>query len=336
MTVLFNADSVFKEHLTGEGHPERPSRIDAVQQGVQRHHLQEMLAPLDVRSATDSELLSVHAPAHLERLGMLAAEGGGLIDLDTSMSERSEELARLGSGTVLNAVEQLGSGNFGGAFVAVRPPGHHANSATAMGFCLYNHVAVAAAHLKAMGNKVAIVDIDAHHGNGTQDIFFEDPDVLYVSWHQNPMYPFTGFASDVGSGAGLGTTINLPLPPGATGEHYRSSIESVVAPAIEHLGVDWLILSAGFDAHQADPLCDLELTSGDIADVVTDLMQLVPRGHVVAVMEGGYDLNAIRDSSAATIAALSGEKLHPEPPSVGGPGARSLKEAQETRKRSLG
>ncbi len=335
MAVLFNADPVFKEHLTGTGHPERPSRIDAVAAGITDHHLSEVLVPFSARAATDAELLAVHSSAHLELLERMGAAGGGSLDPDTSMSERSEELARLGSGAMLNAIELLRGGTFDGAFAAVRPPGHHATRDTAMGFCLYNHVAVAAAELVRLGHRVLVADIDAHHGNGTQEIFFENPDVLYVSWHESPMYPFTGLAAEVGAAAGIGATVNIPLPAGATGEHYRSSVESIVAPVVEEFGADWLILSAGFDAHRADPLCNLALTSGDIGDIVADLIQLVPRGNVLAVMEGGYDLGAIADCSAATLAALGGIRLHPEAPTSGGPGAESLGAIEEQRKRSL-
>jgi acetoin utilization deacetylase AcuC-like enzyme len=336
MAVLFNADPVFKEHLTGTGHPERPSRIDAVTAGIERHHLSELLVPFSARPSTDEELLAVHTSSHLEFLRRMGEAGGGFVDQDTSMSERSEELARLGSGAVLNGIELLQQGNFEGAFAAVRPPGHHATPDTAMGFCLYNHVAVAAASLVRSGHKVLVADIDAHHGNGTQDVFFDNPGVLYVSWHESPMYPFTGFASEVGAAAGFGTTVNLPLPAGATGEHYRESVETIVAPVVEAFGADWLIISAGFDAHRADPLCNLALTSADIGDLVADLIQLVPSGNVLAVMEGGYDLDAIADSAAATLAALGGIRLHPEPPTSGGPGAESLWAIAEQRNKSLG
>jgi acetoin utilization deacetylase AcuC-like enzyme len=335
MTVLFSGDPVFKEHLTPAGHPERPMRMDAVLAGVEANHLGEILAPLATRPATSEELLAVHSPAHLAAIADLAASGGGQIDADTSMSARSEELARLASGTVLNAVESLEGGAFSGAFVAARPPGHHATRRTAMGFCLYNHVAVAAASLVARGHRVVVVDFDAHHGNGTQDIFYDNPEVLYVSWHESPMYPFTGFAEDVGADAGRGTTLNLPMPPGATGEHYRAAVEAVVAPAVEAHGSDWLIISAGFDAHRADPLCNLSLTSGDFADLTFDLVQLVPPGRVLAVLEGGYDLEAIAACSASTIAAIDGIKVHPEAPSSGGPGAEALAATIETRKHSL-
>jgi len=227
----------------------------------------------------------------------------------------------------------LSSNKTEAAFLAVRPPGHHATATRAMGFCLYNTIAIAAARLAAAGERVLVVDVDAHHGNGTQDIFYEREDVAYVSWHQDPLYPGTGAVSQTGAGEGLGWTMNIPVPPGATGEHYRRSVEELVAPFAEEHGSTWLLISAGFDGHVRDPLTDLALTSGDFADVTCDLLQLVPRGRRLALLEGGYDLEALADSSAATVGALLGERLHPEPPSSGGPGGRHVDAAVEVRHR---
>ena len=201
-----------------------------------------------------------------------------------------------------------------------------------MGFCVFNSAAVTAAALAARGERVLVVDIDAHHGNGTQDVFYERDDVAYVSWHQDPLYPGTGRADQWGRGAGAGSTLNLPMPPGATGEHYRRAVEEVVAPFSERHGTTWLVLSVGFDGHRADPLCDLALTSGDFADVTADLLQLVAPGRVVAFLEGGYDLGAVADSTAATVAALVGERNHPERPSSGGPGEHVVHQVGELRR----
>ncbi|MCZ7627764.1 MAG: histone deacetylase [Microthrixaceae bacterium] len=198
MSVLFSCETVFREHDTGPFHPERPERIDAVDAGIRAHHLGELLLRLETRPASDEELGAVHPKSHVAAIERFAAEGGGHLDPDTVVSDRSAELARLGSGTLLRAVELLGDGVASAAFVAVRPPGHHATRDTAMGFCLYNHVAVAAARLTALGDRVVVVDIDAHHGNGTQDIFYDDPMVMYVSWHQSPHYPNSGSAAECG------------------------------------------------------------------------------------------------------------------------------------------
>lgn len=334
--MLFSCDELFRAHDTGPLHPERPARIDAVAAGIRAHHLGELVLRLDTSAASDEELAAVHPRSHIATIERFAANGGGHIDADTVLSERSAELARIGSGTLLSGVRRLGDGVASGAFVAVRPPGHHASRDVAMGFCLYNHVAVAAAELIARGDKVVVMDIDAHHGNGTQEIFYDDPRVLYVSWHQSPHYPNTGRATECGTATSLGTTINIPLPRGSTGEHYRYALEALVAPAVEAFEPDWMLVSAGFDSHRADPLCDLSLSSGDIADITADLVTLAPSGRIAALLEGGYDLEALADCSAAMVAAIGGVKLHPEPPTSGGPGHEFVDAAIEARARALG
>jgi acetoin utilization deacetylase AcuC-like enzyme len=198
---------------------------------------------------------------------------------------------------------------------------------------VFNNAAVAAAALAARGERVLVVDVDAHHGNGTQDIFYERGDVAYVSWHQHPLYPGTGRSDETGSGEGEGSTLNLPMPPDATGEHYRRSIEEIVAPFAERFGATWLVLSAGFDGHRRDPLTDLALTSGDFSDITADLLQLVEPGRRLVFLEGGYDLQAVADSTAATVGSLLGERVHPEAPSAGGPGSVVVDQVAELRRR---
>jgi len=199
-----------------------------------------------------------------------------------------------------------------------------------MGFCLLNNVSVAAAALTERGERVAILDYDAHHGNGTQDIFWSDPRVLYVSLHEWPLYPGTGRLDDVGAGAGEGFTCNLPLPAGATGDVYARAFDEVIVPCVERFDPGWLLISAGYDAHRADPLTGLGLSSGDYAALAARSAELVPTGRVVMFLEGGYDLAALRDSVAASLPPLLGEPADPtEPATSGGPGADVVAAARQ-------
>jgi acetoin utilization deacetylase AcuC-like enzyme len=193
-----------------------------------------------------------------------------------------------------------------------------------MGFCLLNNVAVTAAALAEKGERVLIVDYDAHHGNGTQDIFYEHPTVFYVSFHQWPFYPGTGGIDERGAEAGFGCTLNIPLPARATGDVYLAGLDRIVAPLVETFEPTWLIISAGFDAHRRDPLTDLGLTSGDFALITRRVLELAPTARRLMVLEGGYDLQALADSSAAAMAVLVGVDHQPEKPSAGGPGHRVL------------
>ncbi len=333
MAVLLYSDERFEHHDTGPHHPERAARLPAVIHGLASHDLLEGLDRIEPRPATDAELQLVHPGGYVSSIDRFCEAGGGHLDADTVVSSESAAVARLAAGSGVDAIERLRGGGADSAFLALRPPGHHATSTRAMGFCLFNNAAVAAASIAATGERVLIADVDAHHGNGTQDIFYERGDVAYVSWHQHPLYPGTGSIDEFGSGEGEGTTLNLPLPPGATGEHYRRSIEEVVAPFAERFGATWLIISAGFDGHRADPLTDLALTSGDFADITSDLLQLVDGGRRLVFLEGGYDLGAIAESAAGTVGAMLGERIHPEPPSGGGPGGSVVAEVTELRRR---
>jgi len=313
------SDPRFHAHDPGRGHPERPARLDAVLRGLAGID-PEAVAHASPRAATREEMERVHSADYLEQLEAFCERGGGAIDADTAASEESWAAAELAAGAGLVAIDALDRADADAAFCAVRPPGHHAIPKRAMGFCLVNNVAVAAAALRARGSRVLIVDWDAHHGNGTQDAFYKDPDVLYVSMHQWPLYPGTGRLDEVGAGEGIGTTVNVPLPAGATGDVYLDSVDRVVAPLAERFAPDWLLISAGYDAHRADPLTGLGLAAGDYADLTARLTALVPERRTICFLEGGYDLDALAQSVLATASTLVGDPVRPERATSGGPG----------------
>ena len=335
--LLVAHDPLFVAHDTGAGHPERPSRIAAVADGIAAADLGDALAVLPPRDATTEELVRVHSPEHLARLVRLSESGGGRIDVDTVASSSSWAAAVRAAGAGLAAAAAIEAAGGGQAFLALRPPGHHARPETAMGFCLINHVAVTASALAARGERVCVVDYDAHHGNGTQEIFYDDPRVLYVSLHEWPLYPGTGWVDETGTGPGVGATCNVALPAGATGDVYLGALDDVIEPLVARFAPTWLLVSAGFDAHRADPLTGLGLSAGDYRVLAARMLELArtatdtPR--VIAFLEGGYDLDALRDSVCATARALVGEAstvASSEAPTSGGPGADLVAAARHT------
>jgi acetoin utilization deacetylase AcuC-like enzyme len=319
-------------HETGPSHPERPGRVEAVLEGIDRAGLHDAVVALAPRRATVQELRKVHTAEYLRALEDFCHSGGGALDFDTIASAGSWDTALLAAGGVLAAVEALGDAGEGVGFVAHRPPGHHATADQAMGFCLVNNVAVGAAALVDQGERVLVLDWDVHHGNGTQAIFWDEPSVLYVSTHQWPLYPGTGDVNATGGPGALGLTLNIPVPPGTTGDVLLYAFDEVVAPAAARFGPSWVLISSGFDAHRDDPLANLALSAGDFADLAARSKALVAGpGRVVVVLEGGYDLGAISASAGAVAAALLDEGYRPEPATSGGPGAHAVDRARQVR-----
>ena len=320
MALLFLTDERFLEHVAGKKHPESPARLEAVWKGLDNLFLGDDLVRIEPRVATETELLRCHPIEHIQALEALDADGGGRMDPDTAISAGSWGAARLAAGSGLSAVEALTQTEAETAFCAIRPPGHHATSDRSMGFCLINNIAITAASLIAKGKKVAVIDIDAHHGNGTQEIFYSDPRVLMISIHQWPLYPGTGSEAEKGELEGEGFTVNVPLPPGATGSTYRLAFDKIVVPLVEDFQPDWVLVSAGFDAHREDPLTDMGLTSGDFADLTLNLFNLAPKNRCIFFLEGGYNLQALTDSVTASFASILGVNLRPEAATGDGPG----------------
>ena len=311
-------------HDTWPGHPERAARSRAALDGLVEAGLTDAVVTAPRREATREELARVHDALYLDRLQSLCDASMELAG-PTPTVPGTYPTALLAAGAGLAVIDGLAAGEADAGVVIVRPPGHHATPQTGMGFCLINNIAVAAAALADRGERVLILDWDVHHGNGTQAAFWNDPRVLFVSTHQRGLYPGSGFVDEVGGAAAFGSTVNLPLPAGATGDVLQEAMATVVAPVVESFAPTWVLVSAGFDGHRADPLADLDLSAGDYADLGSIVRGFAPQdGRLVLFLEGGYDLDALRLSVGASAAAALGERFRPEGATAGGPGMEAL------------
>ena len=301
----------FLAHASPAWHPERPERLSAVMDGA--------IASGTVNTTLEAapvemELLShVHSRRYIAAIEAFCESGGGNLDADTYAVAASWDAAIRAAGSGPQAVGALLEGQADVAFCAVRPPGHHAVAGRAMGFCLFNNVAVTAEYLIEAGFRVAVVDWDVHHGNGTQDLFVDRKEVLYISIHEYPFYPGSGWLDEVGYGPGLGTVLNLPLPSGTAGDVFRAAFGRVIQPVLAQYQPEWILVSAGYDAHALDPLADLRLEGPDYAFMASAIADIVPAGRTIYFLEGGYHLDGIRSAVEATLRGAAGEVPDSEP-----------------------
>jgi acetoin utilization deacetylase AcuC-like enzyme len=300
----------YRDHRTGS-HPESPERIGAIERALRAAGMFEDRLVLDPQPAALDAVLAVHTPALVDLIREAARQGGGWLDPDTMVSPDSWDVALLAAGGACVAVDAVMEGQVPRAFAIVRPPGHHAEPGEAMGFCLFNNIAIAARHaLDHWGlERVAIVDWDVHHGNGTQAAFWREPRVLFISVHQYPFYPGSGSSAEVGDGAGTGTTVNIPLRAASDDAVYLSAFEGTVIPALREFQPQLILVSAGFDPHGDDPLAMMRVqadTFGAFATMLRSAAEELCEGRLVLVLEGGYNLTALGQSVVATIRGLDG------------------------------
>ena len=317
MKVGFVYDPIYLKHDTGQ-HVENAGRLEAIISHLEQTQLKQQLTLIKPRAASIEELTLVHEKQHISHIQDIAQRGGGWLDADTVMSPNSYEVALYAAGGAMRATEAVMNGEVNSAFALVRPPGHHATPQRATGFCLFNNVAIAAKYALDKYNveHIAIIDFDVHHGNGTQDTFYDDPQILYISTHQYPFYPGTGAVYDTGIGAAKGTTINIPLPVGCGDTEYLQAFEQIIVPAVRHFKPQIILVSAGYDAHWADGLALMQVSITGFDQMVTIIKTLAEElcsGHLVFTLEGGYNVTALAASIRTTFDVLLGNKTIEDP-----------------------
>lgn len=317
MTTAYLYSDRFLDHVE-PGHPERPDRLKAIMRALGASGVLARMKQLDFEAATLEQVTPVHLPRYLKILREVCERGGGHLDADTYVTPESYEIALLAAGACIALADAVYLREVDNGIAFVRPPGHHATMMQGMGFCLLNNVAIAARYLvdTYQLQRVLIVDYDVHHGNGTENIFYRDPRVLYVSTHQYPHYPGTGHWRDIGEGEGKGTTLNLPLPPGVGDKGYQFAFDELLWPFVERFRPQFVLLSAGFDAHHRDPLAHMLLSVSGYASLTRSLKQMAEEfceGRVAVVLEGGYDLDALAQGAVAVCRVLLGDDEIPDP-----------------------
>ena len=306
-------DARYQDHYTGRNHPERPARIGTLLRLVEEYQ-RPGVKRLDPRPATPEEIALVHDPAHVGRVAATAEKNYFAFDADTPVSAQSYGTALLATGGLLTILEAIMTRDVDNGFALVRPPGHHAERNRAMGFCLFNSAAIGAQYLRERFalKRILVMDWDLHHGNGTQHSFYDDPGILYVSTHQYPYYPGTGAAEEAGQGQGEGYTVNLPIPAGWGDGEYQELFQGVVDPICRQFDPEFVLISAGFDAHTRDPLGGMEVTEAGFAAMARILLRIArdhAQGRCAAILEGGYDLDGLQKSVVQVLDEMAGETL---------------------------
>jgi acetoin utilization deacetylase AcuC-like enzyme len=310
MSVGYVYNPIYLKHDTGQ-HVEVAARLEAIISHLEQTGLKKQLTLIEPRAASVEELSLVHQKQYIEEIEEVARRGGGWLDPDTVMSADSYEAALYAAGGLIRAVEAVMGGEVASAFALVRPPGHHATSRQAKGFCLFNNIAIATKYALAKYKleRILIIDFDVHHGNGTQETFYDNPQVMYISTHQYPFYPGTGSLEETGGSAAEGTNINIPLPAGCGDDEYLKVFEQIITPAAKRFKPQFIMVSAGYDNHWADPLAMMQLSVnglGQMAGIIKELADELCGGRLALTLEGGYNLDALAASVKATFDALLG------------------------------